>query len=98
MITAAEDRACRRGVAPSSFARWFGGKDGQAPLDSPGFIAQSVRAWNMQLVLPTGPYPLGGEFLAARPHELLDLTMADFASQPKRATNVVAVTATQDDA
>ncbi len=84
-------------TTPQHFARWFGGKDVQVPLDSLDFIAEPGRTWTAQMVLPDGnTIDWTGDFLEVVPHERLVFTITDRPAEPRRATIVVELTATAD--
>jgi uncharacterized protein YndB with AHSA1/START domain len=84
-------------TAPEHFARWFGGKDVQVPLDSLDFIAEPGRTWSAQMVLPDGTtMDWTGEFVEVVPNKRLVVTITDRPSEPDRATIVVELTPTPD--
>jgi len=81
-------------TTPAHFARWFGGKDVQVPLDSLNFVAVAGNAWTAQMVLPDGnTIDWAGEFVEVSPHARLVFTITDRPSDPVRATVVVEFTA-----
>ncbi|MFI6349491.1 SRPBCC domain-containing protein [Streptomyces sp. NPDC050560] len=84
-------------TTPQHFARWFGGKDVQVPLDSLEFIAEPGRTWSARMVLPDGnTIDWTGEFIEVTPDERLVFTMTDRPAEPGRARIVVELTATAD--
>ncbi|MYQ49288.1 SRPBCC domain-containing protein [Streptomyces sp. SID4985] len=81
-------------TTPQHFARWFGGKDVQVPLDSLDFIAEPGRTWTARMVLPDGnTINWTGEFVEVVPHERLVFTITDRPAEPGRATIVVELAA-----
>jgi uncharacterized protein YndB with AHSA1/START domain len=84
-------------TTPQHFARWFGGKDVQVPLDSLDFIAEPGRTWTAQMALPDGnTMDWTGDFIEVIPDERLVFTITDRPAEPSRATIVVELTATPD--
>lgn len=76
------------------FARWFGGKDVQVPLDSLDFVAEPGRAWKAQMVLPDGnTIDWAGDILEVVPDERFVFTLTDRPSEPGRAQIVVELSA-----
>lgn len=81
-------------TTPQHFARWFGGKDVQVPMDSLDFVAEPGRTWTAQMVLPDGnTIDWTGDFLEVAPDERLVLTMTDQPSGPGQAKIIVELTA-----
>jgi uncharacterized protein YndB with AHSA1/START domain len=81
-------------TTPQHFARWFGGKNVQVPLDSLNFVAEPGRSWSAQMRLPDGTtMDWTGEFIEVVPDERLVLTITDRPAEPARATIVVELTA-----
>lgn len=81
-------------TTPQHFARWFGGKDVQVPMDSLDFVAEPGRTWTAQMVLPDGnTIDWTGDFLEVAPDERLVLTMTDQPSDPGQAKIIVELTA-----
>ena len=81
-------------TTPQHFARWFGGKNAQVPLDGLDFVAEPGRTWSAQMVLPDGnTIDWTGEFLEVIPPERLVFTITDRPAEPDRATIVVGLTA-----
>ena len=75
------------------FARWFGGKDVQVPLDSLDFVAEPGRTWTAQMALPNGDtMDWTGDFIEVVPHERLVFTITDRPAEPARAKIVVELT------
>ena len=84
-------------TTPQHFARWFGGKNIQVPLDSFDFVAEPGRTWTAQMVLPDGnTIDWSGEFIEIVPVERLVFTITDRPVEPIRATIVVELTAIAD--
>lgn len=80
-------------TAPEHFARWFGGKDVQVPLDGLDFVAEPGRTWTAQMVLPDGDtIDWTGEFVEVVPHTRLVFTITDKPSEEGRARVVVELT------
>ena len=81
-------------TTPQHFARWFGGKDVQVPLDGLDFIAEPGRTWTAQMVLPDGSaIDWTGEFIDVTPDTRLVFTITDRPAEPGRARIVVELTA-----
>ena len=79
------------------FARWFGGKDVQVPLDSLDFVAEPGRTWTAQMTLPNGDtMDWTGDFIEVVPHERLVFTITDRPAEPARAKIVVELTPLAD--
>ena len=79
------------------FARWFGGKDVQVPLDSLDFVAEPGRTWTAQMALPNGDtMDWTGDFIEVVPHERLVFTITDRPAEPARAKIVVELTPLAD--
>ncbi len=79
------------------FARWFGGKQVQVPLDSLDFVAEPGRTWTAQMALPNGDtMDWTGDFIEVVPHERLVFTITDRPAEPARATIVVELTPLAD--
>lgn len=75
------------------FARWFGGKDIQVPLDSLDFVAEPGRSWTAQMILPDGTtIDWTGEFVEVAPDRRLVFTITDRPAEPAQATIVVELT------
>ena len=84
-------------TTPEHFARWFGGRNVDVPLDGLDFTAEPGRAWTAQMVLPDGnKIDWTGEFVEAVPHDRLVFTITDRPDEPGRARIVVELTATAD--
>jgi uncharacterized protein YndB with AHSA1/START domain len=84
-------------TTPRHFARWFGGKNVQVPLDSLDFVAEPGRTWSAQMLLPDGAtIDWTGEFVEVVPDERLVFTITDRPGEPTRATIVVELTAIPD--
>jgi len=84
-------------TTPRHFARWFGGKDVQVPLDSLDFIAEPGRAWTAQMILPDGStIDWTGDFIEVLPDQRLVFTITDRPAEPARARIVVELTAIAD--
>jgi uncharacterized protein YndB with AHSA1/START domain len=80
-------------TTPQHFARWFGGKNVQVPLDSLDFVAEPGRKWTAQMVLPDGnTIDWTGDFIEVVPVERLVFTITDHPAEPGRATIVVELT------
>lgn len=80
-------------TTPQHFARWFGGKDIQVPLDSLDLVAEPGREWTAQMVLPDGnTIDWAGAFIEVVPDERLVLTITDRPAEPGRARIVVELT------
>lgn len=83
-------------TTPAHFARWFGGKGVQVPLDSLDFVAEPGRVWRAQMVLPDdNTVDWTGEFIEVAPDERLVLTITDRPAEPGRARIVVELTPIQ---
>lgn len=92
-FTAPPDVVFAAWTTPQHFARWFGGKDVQVPLDSLDFTPQPGRTWSAQMILPDGnTIDWTGMFLEVTPDELLVFTMTDQPAEPQRARIVVELT------
>jgi uncharacterized protein YndB with AHSA1/START domain len=84
-------------TTPEHFARWFGGKTTQVPLDSLDFVAEPGRSWSAQMLLPDGTtMDWTGEFVEVVPDERLVFTITDRPAEPARARVVVELTAIPD--
>ncbi len=84
-------------TTPQHFARWFGGREVQVPLDSLDFIAEPGRTWTAQMILPDGKtMDWAGEFVEVIAPERLVFTITDRPAEPGRATIVVELTAVPD--
>ena len=84
-------------TTPQHFARWFGGRDVQVPLDSLDFVAEPGRTWTARMALPDGTtIDWTGEFIEVVPHERLVFTITDRPAEPSRARVVVELTAIAD--
>lgn len=76
------------------FARWFGGKEVQVPLDGLDFVAEPGRTWSAQMVLPDGhTIDWAGDFIEVVPDERLVFTLTDRPSEQTRARVVIELTA-----
>ncbi|WP_426624748.1 SRPBCC family protein [Leifsonia sp. McL0607] len=83
-------------TTPESFARWFGGRDVQVPLDGLDYRAEVGRAWSAMMVLPDGStIDWAGEFLEVDPPSRLVLTLTDRPLVGQRAVLTVDLTPTQ---
>jgi len=81
-------------TTPRHFARWFGGKDVQVPLDSLDFVAEPGRTWTAQMILQDGTtIDWAGDFVEVVPDRHLVFTMTDRPAEPVRAKIVVELTA-----
>jgi uncharacterized protein YndB with AHSA1/START domain len=79
------------------FARWFGGKDVQVPLDSLDFVAEPGRTWTAQMAFPNGnTMDWTGSFIEVVPHERVVFTITDRPAEPKQAVIVVELSPTAD--
>ncbi|MBU6515987.1 MAG: SRPBCC domain-containing protein [Acidobacteriota bacterium] len=84
-------------TTPQHFARWFGGKDAQVPLDSLDFVAEPGRTWTARMVLPDGhTIDWTGDFVEVTPVERLVFTITDRPAEPSRAKVVVELKAIAD--
>lgn len=71
---------------PESFARWFGGRDVQVPLDGLDYQAVVGRAWSAMMVLPDGKtIDWSGEFLEVDPPSRLVMSITDQPNDDGRA-------------
>lgn len=76
-----------------SFARWFGGREVQVPLDGLDYRAEEGRAWSAMMVLPDGStIDWAGEFLEVDPPSRLVMTLTDRPADPERALLTVELT------
>ena len=81
-------------TTPRHFARWFGGRNVQVPLDGLDFVAEPGRTWTAQMILPDGTtIDWTGDFVEVVPDRRLVLTMTDRPTEPTRAKIVVELTA-----
>lgn len=80
---------------PESFARWFGGREVQVPLDALDYQAVVGRAWSAMMVLPGGnTIDWRGEFLVVDPPSRLVMTITDQPDDDARARLEVELTPT----
>ena len=78
-----------------AFARWFGGRDVQVPLDGLDFRAVAGRSWSAMMVLPDGAtIDWAGEFLEVDPPSRLVMTLTDRPADGARAVLTVDLTPT----
>lgn len=81
-------------TTPEHFARWFGGKDVEVPVDTLDFIAEPGRTWHARMVLPNGTtIEWTGRFIEVVPDERLVFTLTDRPDEPVQAEVVVELTA-----
>ena len=72
------------------FARWFGGREVQVPLDGLDYVAEPGRTWSAQMILPDGhTIDWTGEFLEVVPDDRFVFTLTDRPAEPARARIVV---------
>ncbi|MBO1740007.1 SRPBCC domain-containing protein [Leifsonia sp. TF02-11] len=82
-------------TTPESFARWFGGREVQMPLDGLDYRAEPGRAWSAMMVLPDGnTIDWAGEFVEVDPPSRLVMTLTDRPSAGERAVLTVELTPT----
>lgn len=82
-------------TSPESFARWFGGRDVQVPLDGLDYRAVVGRAWSAMMVLPDGnTIDWAGEFLEVDPPSRLVMTLTDRPADGARAVLTIDLTPT----
>jgi uncharacterized protein YndB with AHSA1/START domain len=80
-------------TTPESFARWFGGREVQVPLDALDYRAEAGRAWSAMMVLPDGrTIDWAGEFLEVDPPSRLVMTLTDRPAEGERAVLTVELT------
>lgn len=80
-------------TTPESFARWFGGREVQVPLDGLDYRAEVGRAWSAMMVLPDGAtIDWAGEFLEVDPPSRLVMTLTDRPAAAERAVLTVELT------
>lgn len=80
----------------ASFARWFGGREVQVPLDGLDFRAEAGREWTAMMVLPDGnTIDWAGEFLEVDPPSRLVMTLTDRPAEGERAVLTVELTPTE---
>jgi uncharacterized protein YndB with AHSA1/START domain len=81
-------------TTPQHFARWFGGKDVEVPVDTLDFIAEPGRTWQAQMILPNGTtIEWTGRFNEVIPDERLVFTLTDRPGESVQAEVVVELTA-----
>lgn len=84
-------------TTPLHFARWFGGRGVQVPLDRLDLVAEPGRTWTAQMVLPDGnTIDWTGDFVEVTPVERLVFTITDRPAEPGRAKIVVELKATAE--
>ncbi|WP_062385501.1 SRPBCC family protein [Demequina iriomotensis] len=77
-------------VTRESFARWFGGKEVDVPLDELDYRAEAGRAWSALMVLPNGhAIAWAGEFLEVERPTRLVMTLTDRPEEAARARLVI---------
>jgi uncharacterized protein YndB with AHSA1/START domain len=82
-------------TTPESFARWFGGRDVQVPIDGLDYRAEVGRSWSAMMVLPDGnTIDWAGEFLEVDPPSRLVMTMTDRPTDGVRAVLTIDLTPT----
>lgn len=82
-------------TTPESFARWFGGREVQVPLDGLDYRAEPRREWSAMMVLPDGnTIDWAGEFVEVDPPSRLVMTLTDRPSAGERAVLTVELTPT----
>ncbi|GAA4148605.1 SRPBCC domain-containing protein [Leifsonia shinshuensis] len=80
-------------TTPESFARWFGGREVQVPLDGLDYRAEEGRSWSAMMVLPDGTtIDWAGEFLEVDPPSRLVMTLTDRPGVAERAVLTVDLT------
>lgn len=80
-------------TTPESFARWFGGREVQVPLDALDYRAEAGRSWSAMMVLPDGStIDWAGEFLEIDPPSRLVMTLTDRPAEVERAVLTVELT------
>jgi uncharacterized protein YndB with AHSA1/START domain len=64
---------------PQHFARWFGGKDVDIPIDTVSMDVRPGGSWKATMVLPDGGHQIHwlGEYVEVDPPERLVLTLSD---------------------
>jgi uncharacterized protein YndB with AHSA1/START domain len=82
-------------TTPESFARWFGGRGVEVPMNRLDYRAEVGRAWSATMVLPDGnTIDWAGEFIVVDPPSRLVMTLTDSRAGGLRAVLTVDLTPT----